>query len=140
MEQHLNIKITIGTQEIKTNYSDRKQAIKEKLLQLIDNNKEKEIKDYITNAINQINNTAEFCKQKYNDGQQIDVKLAFGLNFGHIIDQINLIDDCFYNNIISKENGDQLSRESRANCYTDLIDGIIIIVIHLNHLKEYFNQ
>ena len=113
-------KLTIADKACQIPYLERKEKLQSFVAELL-NDKEKAIKEYITNTIQNIKNHLQNFTSK-----------EFGMTKEQIENQVELINDCFYNNIISKESfGSQLSVDGKKKCYADILDGLLIVLLHL---------
>ena len=120
-QSQIQIKLTINNQDAYISYLNRKAELRAFVDKLMTT--EDALKTYIKDTIKHLNEFAE---------KHVSENSGFGMTKEQIKNQIDLIDDCFYNNITSKEGfGVQLSRNGKLECYTDILDGLLIVLLHL---------
>ena len=112
-QSQIQIKLTINNQDAYISYLNRKAELRAFVDKLMTT--EDALKTYIKDTEKHVSENS-----------------GFGMTKEQIKNQIDLIDDCFYNNITSKEGfGVQLSRNGKVECYTDILDGLLIVLLHL---------
>ena len=134
-----SMKLTIGSHHFSFGYTNRRQILIEHITQLIQT-EESAIQKFITNALQEIEMV--FSKSYQDESIRNHQFSNYGMEREDYLNHIHSISDCYYNNIERAHLIPSLALnvEGRINCYSDIIDAIVVLLIHMNQIRNLFSN